>query len=215
MVSTLALIVSVFALGATWRQLHLQRTHNHKSLKPIGQIDFGDRNFSKHLFIYLNNFGVGPMIVTKLIFEKNGIKYEKIADCMEIESKKFMHVNIHSELINVILPGKYIEIFETKDPSYSDEKAIYNVESMNVVKRQLAEITLTVEYKDVYDNEYTTKRSFDWFIRHIKNTNDLTIQNKSQSQEKKINENNLIEGETSIQSFPIKKRTRLKKNTSQ
>jgi hypothetical protein len=163
MVSTLALIVSIFALVVTWRQLYIQRKHNENSLKPLGQIDLGDYN--KHTFVYLINYGLGPLIIKKLSFNKMGIEYSRITDCLEIDSKTYMHIDIDNQQQKIVLPGKYIEIFETKfvhKPNTS-----YNGQSMINLKRQLSGIFLTVYYSDIYNNNYTICRDLVWFKRHI------------------------------------------------
>lgn len=60
-------IISLLALLATFYQLHLQRVHNEKSLKPLAQIDLVDRD---KLSVHIPNNGVGPMIVETIFYLK-------------------------------------------------------------------------------------------------------------------------------------------------
>ena len=65
----LSLAISVFALIATFYQLYLQRVHNEKSLKPLGQIYFSDRD--KTILVQVLNNGLGPLIIDRLTFKKS------------------------------------------------------------------------------------------------------------------------------------------------
>jgi hypothetical protein len=89
----LAIIISLLALLATFYQLYLQRLHNEKSLKPIGQIDVGDRK--KHIYVHIQNNGLGPLIIDKVVFIKNGIKYNSISECLKLDPKSYWHVSLN------------------------------------------------------------------------------------------------------------------------
>ncbi len=70
----MAIVISVLALIATFYQLYLQRLHNEKSLKPLAQIDFVDRK--KLMYVHIQNNGVGPLVIDRLTFVKDGNSVE-------------------------------------------------------------------------------------------------------------------------------------------
>ena len=149
--------ISLLALLATFYQLHLQRIHNEKSLKPLAQIDFVDRD---KLAVHIQNNGVGPLIVNKLTFFKDEKTFHSIKDCLTIDPKSYQHILITDTAKKVIMAGTYFEIFST---IFDEEDTI---EFKDKVRRGLASITLIVEGKDIYDNNVTVERKLDWFLRH-------------------------------------------------
>jgi hypothetical protein len=155
----LSIAISLFALLATFYQLYLQRVHNEKSLRPLGQIVLSDRE--AQIFVHIRNNGVGPMIIDKVTFNKDGISSANIEDCIDLEPRSYMHDIISAETVQkVILPGSHLEIFDTIFEGHAAGQ-----EKDNAIE-QLTPITLKVNYRDIYDNKFTIERNFDWFSRH-------------------------------------------------
>ncbi len=156
----MAVLISILALVATFYQLYLQRSHNEKSLKPLPQIVLGD--YKKQLFVHLKNHGVGPLIVEKLIFEKDSKEFVTLKDCLDLDPKSYMHdVQANDVLRQVILPAGTLEIFAM---SFADSAS---EEEINTVRKELASITLNAKGRDIYNNSIVVDRSFKWFVRHI------------------------------------------------
>lgn len=159
MSATISIIIALFALVATCYQLYLQRVHNEKSLKPLGQIDLPDHN--KQLAVHIRNNGLGPLIIDRLTFVKNGQQYTTIEDCLDLDPRSYMRVSINDSLKRVILPNSHLMVFETYFEVHENEAEIDHA------RKQLAPITLKVEGRDIYDNKITLGRDFRWFSRYM------------------------------------------------
>jgi hypothetical protein len=151
--------LSILALLATFYQLYLQRIHNEKSVKPLLQIDLWDRKTK--LSVRVQNNGLGPLIVDRLVFTKDGRKYFSLEDCLNLDPKSYMRALISEATPKVILPNSYLTIFE---------KNINNCANGEIdhIRNLLSEITLTVSGKDIYDNRTIIDRNLYWFSRDIK-----------------------------------------------
>lgn len=142
----------------TCYQLYLQRVHNEKSLKPLGQIELGDTK--KRVYVYIQNNGIGPLIVDNVIFIKNGSQYNSISECLSLNPKSYLHTFIDSILKKVIQPNSQLAVFEKNIENLSNEE-------IDQVRKQLAPITVKVNYRDIYDNKFSFEKSMHWFSRHI------------------------------------------------
>jgi hypothetical protein len=154
----LAIIISLLALLATFYQLYLQRLHNEKSLKPLGQIDVGDRK--KNIYVHIQNNGLGPLIIDNVIFIKDGIKYNTISECLKLDPKSYWHVSINKTVQKIILPNSYFVVFDKNTENNSHEE-------IEDIKMQLTPITLKVSCRDIYDNNFSFERNLEWFSRHF------------------------------------------------
>ncbi|MDQ1086154.1 hypothetical protein [Siphonobacter sp. SORGH_AS_1065] len=155
----IAVVISVLALAATVYQLYLQRVHNEKSVKPLGQIDLID--FDRKISIYIVNNGLGPLILERMIFSKDGQTYTRIDDCLALDSKSYSRIHVSEKVKRVVLPNKYLTAFET---IFSTDENEMEVEK---VRAQLSSISLKVEGRDIYDNLITIERDLEWFSRHM------------------------------------------------
>ncbi|WP_229215916.1 hypothetical protein [Dyadobacter frigoris] len=159
MIVVISSLISLFTLLAAFYQLRLQRIHNERSLRPLGQIIFSDRE--AEIFVQTRNNGVGPMIIDKVTFTKDGVSSTNIEDCLDLDPRSYMHDIVSAESVQkVILPGSFMEIFKTIFDGHTAEK-----ERDNVIG-QLAPLALKVNYRDMYDNKFIIERSFEWFARH-------------------------------------------------
>jgi hypothetical protein len=159
MTGDMTVLISVLALVGLFCQVYLQRTHNEKSLKPLGQIDFRDRQ--DQLYVRVSNNGVGPMIVDRLCFIKDGKFYATIDECLELKRRSYSRLDGHESVRKVILPNSSLTIFETRFEEQEGEAAI------DQARKQLAPISLKVEFRDIYDNKMSIERGFQWFARHM------------------------------------------------
>lgn len=150
--------ISILALFLTFYQAYLQRVHNAKSVKPLGQIDLSDRK--NHMFIYIQNNGLGPLIIDKLIFTKDGEHYTTISECLELDPKSYWHIIISPMVNKVVLPNSHLVVFDKNTENLS-------VEDIDLIRRQLFPITLTVNCRDIYDNKFSFERNLQWFSRHM------------------------------------------------
>lgn len=153
----LTIIISIIALFLTLYQAHLQRVHNAKSVKPLGQIDLSDRK--NHMFIYIQNNGLGPLIIDKLVFSKDGQQYSNISECLELDPKSYWHIIISPTVNKVVLPNSHLVVFEKNTEKLT-------IEDVDFIRRQLFPISLTVHCRDIYDNKFSFERNLQWFSRH-------------------------------------------------
>ncbi|WP_421828343.1 hypothetical protein [Larkinella sp.] len=155
----MAIIISILALLATFYQLYLQRMHNEKSLKPLGQIDLPD--YKKQVAVHIRNNGLGPLILDRLTFIKDDQQYTSIDNCLDLDPRSYMRMAISDTVKRVVLPNAHLVVFETQFEDHEGEIEI------DQARMQLASITLKVEGRDIYDNKVTLERSFQWFARYI------------------------------------------------
>ncbi len=155
----MAIIISVLALLSTFYQLYLQRVHNAKSLKPLGQIDLRDRN--RQVAVWIANNGMGPMIIDRITFFKEGKSYTNIEECLQLEARAYRRIPISELVKKVVLPNASFEVFAAELEAHEGETEMANV------RKQLTPITLEVDYRDIYENKFTLERNLDWFSRHM------------------------------------------------
>ena len=148
----------MLALLVTVGQWHLQRVHNEKSVKPLGQIYLWDRN--KTIAVRIINNGLGPLIIDRLSFSKGNNIHSSILDCVDLPAKSFMHNSSDDIVKRVVLPNSSLTVFEATLAEGESE------DSLNRVRKQLTPITLKVEGLDIYDNKIILERNLQWFSRH-------------------------------------------------
>lgn len=153
-----ATVISLLALLATFYQLYLQRTHNEKSLRPFGQIDLGDRK--KQIYVYVQNNGMGPLIIDRLTFTKEGNHYNNIGDCLNIDPKSYWHILLSNSAKKVVVPNSHLVVFEKNIENHSPEE-------IDRIRKELSPITLKVDCRDIYDNKFTFERHLEWFSRYL------------------------------------------------
>ncbi|MET3125461.1 hypothetical protein ABID42_000549 [Arcicella rosea] len=140
---------------ATFYQLYLQRVHNEKSLRPLGQIDFRDKE--RTLRVRISNNGIGPLIIEKIIYIKDGKKFAVISDCLTLNPRSYAHLRTSESASTVIYPSSNLVIFETTFEADEPE------EDIDEARTQLSSLSLVVIGRDIYNNKITIKRDFEWF----------------------------------------------------
>src|SRR5690606_1404935 len=101
----LAFIISAVAVFFTWRGLKIQREHNYKSVKPIGQIRLGD--YQSKIFVRIMNSGTGPLILKKVIVNGTELKTNEglIHILPEELRERIVWTNFTSNYINRAVPA--------------------------------------------------------------------------------------------------------------
>ncbi|MEO6520335.1 MAG: hypothetical protein ABIN91_01550 [Mucilaginibacter sp.] len=138
--------------------MYLQRSHDEKSVKPLAQIDLMDCDGT--LYIHVQNNGVGPLIVDKLIFIKEQQSYARIEDGLTIDPRTYNHIEITDTNKKVVIPGGFLEVF-SKTFDGKDDKA-----NIDLFRQQLSGLHLKVEGRDIYNNKIAIEKSLHWFARH-------------------------------------------------
>ena len=153
----MSISISMVALLATFYQLYLQRAHNEKSLKPLGQIVLTDHN--QIISVCLHNRGLGPLIIEKLAFIKNSTVHFSIEECLDIDLRSYMHIAKDDMIERVLLPNSSLVVFEKNFRNLTGEE-------MDQTRKQLDSISLKAEGRDIYDNKIIFERDFKWFSRY-------------------------------------------------
>lgn len=135
----------------------MQRTHNYMSLSPIAQIGIDD--FPRALCVYVQNKGVGPMTVRRLTFHKGTDRAEIIDGFIPMDPRKYLHTTVSEDAPKSLLDQEKLFVIQI-DVSDTSEK------QKELLRRTLAEITLEVEYTDIYNRRSQVKRKLDFFLRH-------------------------------------------------
>ncbi len=99
------------------------------------------------------------MMIDKLTFTKQGHHYSAISDCLNLDPKSYWHVLLSDTVKKVILPNTHLVVFEKNIENYSQEE-------IEPIRKQLACISLKVDYRDIYDNTFTLERNLEWFARY-------------------------------------------------
>lgn len=158
--AVLALLVSLISILFTVGSMAMQRGHNRKSVLPIGHISVGD--YEDDIFVRLRNDGIGPMIVDKVSVNTKGNDepQDALIDCLPdgITWSTFV-ANISGRAIS---PEQYVTLVrlqgDSDDPEFSKVK--------QSVRRALSVLTVTVEYKNIYDERMLpARRDLSWFGR--------------------------------------------------
>jgi len=168
-----ALIVSVVSIIISVRTLKLQRTHNEKSVKPLGQIILND--YENMITVDIRNVGIGPMILRELIVtnSKGEIK-DNLLDFIDLEMPDGLTWSDYVKQVKdrVVAVGERIVLIGVDFESIESP----NKDSMNQLDRfrdglrkTLGEIAVKIHYTGIYENEIqNTERKLDWFKRHFK-----------------------------------------------
>lgn len=127
-----AIIISIVSIIFTFWQIRLQRTHNKKSVKPIGQIVIGD--YDNEIFVKLENSGIGPMIVTKSDFKKGNVLKKSLIDLMP----------------NDIIYADFIKFVENKTIRQSQSINLLKVSFSNNANNYITKYRIKKELQDIF-----------------------------------------------------------------
>lgn len=168
-ISITSLIVSVLAL-------HIQRVHNKKSVKPIGQITIGD--YEEEIYVRIDNNGVGPLIISK--FEAaylTLVKSNLIELIPEDLNQKIEWSSFVQEIEKKVIPsGERMILLKAKHGGDKDaSKITVHDQYWSELRRVLADITIKINYTDIYDSKpEEITRNLTFFNRHfVESINDI------------------------------------------
>lgn len=171
----IALSVSIVSIVFTYVQVRIQRTHNKKTVKPIGKIRIGD--YENNIFVKLENSGVGPLIIKQILTKNKTL----------LTTKSFIEI-LPSELQNrivwtnftgsyegrTIIPGQSLELIVwTINDSY---KKMQNADDRiaqdrNDLRKALKDVCISISYTDIYEEEefkeeLSNAEFNSWYGRH-------------------------------------------------
>ena len=159
-----ALFVSFLSIVLTTVSLWMQRTHNRKSILPIGYIAVGD--YEDDIFVRLRNDGNGPLIVENMTVFPTGkqdeYKSSIIAFMPDLPGDHPWTTFVSNIKGTAISPEGHITLIELKgSPDEKDFEA-----AKEIVRRELCLLSVTVTYRNVYNDRMPLiSRRLDWFQR--------------------------------------------------
>lgn len=159
-----ALFVSLLSIVLTSLNLWMQRTHNRKTVLPIGHITVGD--YEDDIFVRLRNDGVGPLIVEKVIvfqINKENDPKTAIIDFMpELPGGYAWATFVRDISGRALSPDGQITLLELMGkPTYEDFDA-----ARVIVRRELSKLCVQIYCRNIYNDRMPiVRRTLDWFAR--------------------------------------------------
>ena len=161
LISLFALIVSGLALFISYLTYKIQRLHNIKSLRPyivIHPYDYEDR-----IKIELKNQGMGVAIIKEISVLKldeskpNIFKWlpEKLPDNMNYEDYFIGQPEF------AVSPDLSLNLLEIS----FDKSIAKQIKVRNDIRKILGELSIQIQFTDVYDNNFTFNKDLTFFNR--------------------------------------------------
>lgn len=163
-----ALIVSIVSVMFTWFTLKYQRIHNYKTVRPIGIIVAGD--YEDKIFIRLDNSGIGPLIIKKVIVKNRILEASTVIDIIPSNlSGRIPWKDFAAGLEKKTIPaGKQLNLIVWTSDNYQNSSAEILSQDRTDLRRFLKDVTVKLIYTDVYEkNIFSDERSLEWFGRHF------------------------------------------------
>jgi len=158
--------LSFLSIRYAAQTLKLQREHNFKTVTPILQIITTDHE--EKLVVELTNVGTGPLIIKKLIVTKdNQTKHSIIAWMPKHPNPEVIYWTTFQGGFNglCISQGQSVNGILLE----GDWKDADFVWFRNEVRKALSELTITVDYEDIYNRPMQSQtRDLKWFGRTLK-----------------------------------------------
>lgn len=164
-VATAALVISVISAVVAYRTLDHQRTHDKLSVRPLGSIVYGD--FEGHLYVRLENDGVGPLIVRKFRALSGSEEFSSLIEAMPDHPDEVSWTNFVEAVEGRSLsPGGSLPLIDLQLESSNSEMEYEWFRAQ--VRERLGHFRLEVDYTDIYGSELPqAARSLKWFHREI------------------------------------------------
>jgi len=148
-----ALLVSVVSILIGYFSLKSQQKHNRLSVRPIGKISFV--TFEDSIEIRIRNDGTGPMLCSniKVYANESNIK-NNLRDAIPILQKnnKWTEINMGTQF--TIGVGEQRTLLKISTERATSEFRDYLGQTLATLEN----ITLELEYRDIYDQHIGTLR---------------------------------------------------------
>lgn len=156
-------VVAGLSLWVTYSTLKHQRLHDELSLRPLPEVTVAD--WETKLRVTLRNNGSGPLIVTALVAGNGAETKPSVLDWMPELPEDIAWTSFSGPMNGrSVLPGGSITLLELE----GDDADEAFVQVRDQVRAALRELTVNVEYTDVYNKALPPHRkALDWFGRHL------------------------------------------------
>ena len=134
--------------------------HNKNSVRPVSSIRLDD--YENELAVKIKNAGTGPLIIKKLIFKNKDCTSNSLISLIPLIEQNW---------------DTFIEETENWTISVNEELVLIrlypeNNEILTQIRISLSQITVYLEYTDIYNTKFTDERSLHYFGRHFPDDND-------------------------------------------
>ena len=165
-VAVCALFVSVLSLGTSLYFSWAARDHNRRSVRPLPYIQQPD--YETRLAVIAQNHGTGPLILRRAeATSADGRRGHLIDLIPNPPSGKYFTSYTKVEQVRAIRPGDEVVLMEIGIDLRNKAEVTYRDE----LRRALGQMTLTLEYTDMYETHFEPySRTMNWFLRHFKTT---------------------------------------------
>ena len=152
-ISLAAFIISIVAIIQTSGTLKLQRKHNYLSVKPIPIVSI--QNYDNLIGVKLHNAGIGPLIISDFsVVDINKHIKNNLIDFMPLLPDSIFWSDYRKNIDDATI---------TPNSSYDLLLFIGNVNSAMFIKYRdsiktiLKDLSIELEYTDVYNNDFDVK----------------------------------------------------------
>lgn len=152
--SVFAVMVSIISIIFTIIFSMQQIKHNKNSVRPISAIKIAD--YENRISVGIANVGTGPLTITKFVAEKNGKEYNDLISIMPHIHQNWTTYMESIENCTIPVGGK-ITLIELTPNNELDKRN---------VRLSLADITIHLEYTDIYSTKFIDKKKLEFFGRH-------------------------------------------------
>ena len=176
-VAVLSLYISIRQMKVSIRQMMEQSLYNQNALRPLPW--FYIHNGEDDFYVKLYNDGPGPMIVVSTLFELEGKQHPYLHCVLPRYAGQKYAVLSPGKIIGA---GREVRIWyqpffgspndDDRTAAEPDDQSEYTSKQLdelkaqvNDMKRHLSRVIATVVYKDVYNNQFTHHREFDFLTK--------------------------------------------------
>lgn len=154
-VSILAFVVSVISLACAIKFNKSQIIHNKNSVRPISAIKIGD--YEDNIYVKLENVGTGPLRVIRMTCQRNGEEFSELISMMPSIEQEW---------------ATFVECIDGWTIPVGGEIILVRIEpeddfTRNLLRESLSNITIALEYQDVYGTKFSDSKLLDFFGRHF------------------------------------------------
>jgi len=160
---TIAIVISIIAIIASAYTFFRSNQTSKTSCKPYLNIlyEFSDDDTS----LILKNVGMGSAIITSVLFEKNRSKNTNIVSLLSINESKFSEHRDFLQDEYGLYPKETLVLCKLRK---SDFKIKDYDTAVKQLKEDLKDISVTIEFKDIFDKKQNDKEIDFSYIVHLK-----------------------------------------------
>lgn len=138
-----SIFIAVLSLRFTRKSQEKQEKHNKLSVKPIPHVE--PYNFVDYIAVEIQNNGIGPLIIQKIVFTKGKESHSSLIDFFNSENIVW---STYSNNLNSrsILPGSSVMVLEIK----GDDNNVQFEHYKHKIRSTLKDMTIRIAYENIY-----------------------------------------------------------------